>query len=245
MGIPSCLLAWLSLLISGRGRVCAEELPQGVCSCAFPETRPDQPIFHYPVSQAPIWQCLESSLLVGGWASFRPACPEPLEGIPGSVVWPGGRVTWHTAWQLCAGGNICLASFPAACAYRKAPKGLWILQDRHQKFFFLIRIFFLVSLFVIKSFIGSLESLETRGRWNGGGKRKTTLHHSPESTIFSEFPSCLFFPLHGFFTCSLSPYCYKLMNTFYWVHGSTIVYLIPSLLFHIFCCFSVFSFYWK
>lgn len=52
----SQLLTGLIVLVNlGQGEgVCAEALPQGVCSCAFPETRPDQPIFHYPVSRAPI-----------------------------------------------------------------------------------------------------------------------------------------------------------------------------------------------
>ena len=180
------------------------------------------------------------------WLGFL---PPSLPGAFSGDSWFSGAARWqgHLAHSLATlrRREHLFGFSPAACAYRKAPKGLRILHDRHQNFFFLIRIFFLVLLFGIKSFIGSLESLETIGRWNEGGKKKTTLHHSPESTIFSEFPSCLCFPLHGFFTCSLSPCCYKLMNTFYWVHGSTMVYLIPSLLFHIFCGFSVFSFYWK
>ena len=98
----SQLLTGLIVLVNlGQGEgVCAEELPQRVFSCAFPETGSDQPIFHYPVSQAPIWQCLESSLLIGGWASFRPAWLEPLIGIPGSVVWPGWQ--GHLAHSLTA-----------------------------------------------------------------------------------------------------------------------------------------------
>lgn len=56
MAGDSQLLTGLVVLVNlGQGEgVWAEELPQGVCSCAFPETRSDQPIFHYPVSQAPI-----------------------------------------------------------------------------------------------------------------------------------------------------------------------------------------------
>ena len=52
----SQLLTGLIVLVNlGQGEgVCAEELPQRVFSCAFPETGADQPIFHYPVSQAPI-----------------------------------------------------------------------------------------------------------------------------------------------------------------------------------------------
>lgn len=48
----SQLLTGLIVLVNlGQGQaVCAEKLPQGVFSCAFPETGSDQPIFHYPSS---------------------------------------------------------------------------------------------------------------------------------------------------------------------------------------------------
>ena len=50
------LLTGLIVLVNlGQGEgVCAEELPQRLFSCAFPETGSDQPSFHYPVSQATI-----------------------------------------------------------------------------------------------------------------------------------------------------------------------------------------------
>ena len=129
------------------------------------------------------------------WLGFL---PPSLPGAFSRDSWLSGVARWqghltHSLATLSRREHL-FGFFPAACAYRKAPKGLRILQDRHQNFFFLISIFSLVLLFGIKSFIGSLESLETIGRWNEGGKKKNTLHHSPESTIFSEFPSCLFFP---------------------------------------------------